>query len=92
MNTKPKGRAAFYRRAARTEKIEICRSSATLLANMAQMDECTDAICSELEQFMGTESAERVTEAYATAFEVIKAEVSQLLMFRMFDDKAKENI
>lgn len=92
MNTKPKSKAAFYRKAARTESIEICKSSATLLANMAQMDECMTAICDELTKFVGEDSAERATAAYATAFDTIKKEVSELLMFRMFDNKENENI
>lgn len=92
MITKQRSKAAFYRRAARTESIEICKSSANLLANMAQMDECMTAICDELTKFIGEDSAERATAAYATAFDTIKKEVSELLMFRMFDSKENENI
>lgn len=92
MNTKPRTKSAFYRKAARTEIIEICKSSANLLANMAQMDECVEAICRELDQFVGDGASERVNEAYAKAYEAIRKEVGELLMFRMFDDKAKENI
>ncbi len=56
------------------------------------MDECVNAICPELDLFWDSNASEHITEAYAKAFEVIKAEVSQLLMFRMFDEKQTENI
>lgn len=85
-------KSAFYRRAAEKESIDICRGSAMLLANMAQMDECVEAICAELEGVLGSESSERVIASFASTFEVIKSEASKLLMYRMLDVKGTENI
>lgn len=59
---------------------------------MAQMDECAEAICRELDQFVGGEGCKDAYEAYAKAYEAIRKEVAELLMFRMLDDREKENI
>ena len=79
-------KSEVFRRAAETNTIAISGRTARLLECLARIDECITDICGELNEHYGNDDHEAVvSEAYGQAYETIKREVSEVLMYNMID-------